>query len=84
MEAPCAAQVEIALNSQQNVQIMQVTPTEPDGSFQTNVDFKEFPTEHLDWQLRVQSADGLTARREGRFILSDDTNPEVEQTLALR
>jgi hypothetical protein len=82
-QQPCAAKVEILVDSSRNPNMHRTIQTMNDGSYWLQVPITETTQEQVDWKILAQSIDGEKADMHGRRILMDDNVVSVEANLNL-
>ena len=80
---PCAASIELSLNSAQNPDLHRKAHTSGDGHYEILIPLSENIHEHIDWKLTVDNGRSDVNEIHGRQILTDDANLSVEDNFSL-
>ena len=80
---PCAAEIQVVLNTDQNPDVRKTATTLPDGSYSVEISIKDYMHEGIDWKLTAQYQGSEVVDAHGRQILMDDPTVTVENSLQL-
>ncbi len=83
-EDPCAAHLDLVINTTRNANLRKAIETSEDGNYWFQVPLQELPREQMSWVFTARTAQGLSDEVRGHQILVEDSVVPIPNTLHLK